>query len=57
MSFLTRAGKQPARYDLNERSTGDALNNIERIISELEQQKSAIERAFALREITGLGMG
>jgi hypothetical protein len=32
------------------------LNDIERIISALEQQKSAIERALcALREITGSG--
>ena len=55
-NFVPYAGKQPARYDLNERSTGDALKDIERIISELEQQKSAIERALsALREITGLG--
>jgi hypothetical protein len=35
-------------------SRGDTLRDIERIISELEQQRSAIERALtALHEITG----
>lgn len=59
--YLQRAAFRKNSYQLSFNGnylvvTGDRVNDIKRIISDLEQQRSSIDRAIsALREVSGMG--